>query len=348
MDAVLPAGGRARPPWLQSAAALLGIAVLVLLSIIVGVRYWWARDEALAIITVGAELVAFAGLGVAHWQWSRSRRLAFGAFIVTAIAASWCGFTMFQNIAAESREEALRVAQERPQYVFAANAAETAERLLTNRLRFPNPRPTCACPQTIAAWEVSEGAAIERLRNERDTAVRQMEAATPAPTLDVLALARGIGVELAKLFGFVVFVLALGPPRRKRGRSDVVEPVADQPPWRPTVVEGGLSTSQPASAQPAQPTRRWGLFAGLAAWLALLGQQPPAEAAAVPAITTNQPSPPTKPALELVVPANQGDPLSTIANKLSAQKWSERKIASELRVTRYQVRVWLGREKQAA
>lgn len=337
MDAVSPPGGQARPPWLQSAAALIGIVVLVVLSIAVGVRFWWERDPALAFITVGAELVAFAGLGVAHWQWSRSRRLAIGAFIVTTIAAAWCAFTMFQNIAHASRLEAIREAQERPQYVFASNAAQTAERLLTARLRSPNPRPTCTCPQTIAAWEASEGAAIERLRNERDAAVRQMETAIPQPEMDALALARGIGVEIAKLFGFIVFVLALGPPRRKRGA-----PPAEQP-WSPKVVAGTDAPARSPIHPPARPLvlRRmvgWRpLLAGLFGFGVASTQQLPPPARA-PITSPSEPAPPARaPEIRDVVD------LRAIAAQLSAQRLGERRIAARLNVTRWEVRKLLGR-----
>ena len=104
MAVVSQHGGSARPPWLQSWAARIGIAVLVGLSIYVAARYWAEIDPPLAVLTIGAELVAFAGLGVAAWQWSRSRRLAAGAVTVTAIAAAWCAFTMFQDRRGHARQ----------------------------------------------------------------------------------------------------------------------------------------------------------------------------------------------------------------------------------------------------
>ena len=198
-------------PWLESAAARVGVGVIVALSIGVGWSYWAARDEKLAWLTVGAELIAFAGLAVAvshRWRyWGRK----LGALLVTALAAGWCGYTMYQSIDADTRAEALAEARERPAYVFAANAAETASRLLSERLTHPSPRPDCACPDTLAQWEASEAAAIERLRNERDAAIAQMERATPEPPTDWGAIGRGISVEMAKLLGFMVFGLAVSP-----------------------------------------------------------------------------------------------------------------------------------------
>lgn len=198
-------------PWLESAAARVGVGVIVALSIGVGWTYWAARDEKLAWLTVGAELIAFAGLAVAvshRWRyWGRK----LGALLVTALAAGWCGYTMYQSIDADTRAEALAAARERPAYVFAANAAETASRLLSERLTHPSPRPDCSCPDTLAQWEASEAAAIERLRNERDAAIAQMERATPEPPTDWGAIGRGISVEMAKLLGFMVFGLVVSP-----------------------------------------------------------------------------------------------------------------------------------------
>lgn len=199
------------PPWLESAAARLGVGVIVALSIGVGWSYWAERDEKLAWLTVGAELIAFAGLAVAvshRWRfWGRK----LGALLVTAMAAGWCGYTMYQSIDADTRAEALAAARERPAYVFAANAAQTASRLLSERLTHPSPKPECSCPETLHEWEASESAAIERLRNERDTSIAQMEAATPDPPTDWGAIGRGISVEMAKLLGFMVFGLAVSP-----------------------------------------------------------------------------------------------------------------------------------------
>jgi len=361
MEAVPQQAGLERPPWLQSAAALIGIAVLVGLSIFVGVRYWWPRDQALAILTIGAELIAFAGLGVAAWQWSRSRKHALGAGLVTIIAAAWCGFTMFQNIEAETRAEAVRLAQERPAYIFAANAAHTAQTLLTSRLTHPNPRPTCTCPQTLAQWEAAEAGAIDRLRNERDSAVAQMERAIPEPQTDWIALGRGIGVEIAKLFGFAVFALMLGPPRR-RHRPGLVEPPTITQPHRPfEVVDGGLADGPSTIARPHRPPSqplRLGHWSALKAlWFGVIGSTiaGPTQPALQPPSTSST-SPLNHPA-ERVVESTAApiwrDDLPKVARELAATM-GERRIATTMsrrfgeQITRYQVRIWLGREHQAA
>lgn len=212
MDAVSPEQSASRPPWLESWAARAGVAVLVALSALVGFRHWKAQgEEDLAYLTVGAELIAFAGLALAwHHGWRRWGR-AGGALLVTALAAAWCGMTMFQKIEADTRTQAIAEARERPAYVFAANAARTATTLLEDRLRHPEARPLCTCPDTIRAWEASEAAAIDRLRSERNVAVEQMEAAIPPHRTDWIAIVRGLGIEVSKLLGFAVFGLAISP-----------------------------------------------------------------------------------------------------------------------------------------
>lgn len=211
-------------PWLESGAARLGVGVVVALSIGVGWNYWQPRNEQLAQLTVGAELIAFAGLAVAaSHRWSMWGR-KIGAILVTAMAAGWCGYTMYQSIDADTRAQALADARERPAYVFAANAAQTAATLLSERLTHPSARPDCACPDTLAQWEASESAAIERLRNERNDAIAQMERATPEPATDWGAIVRGVAVEVAKLLGFLVFGIAVSPAGASARQPDA--PVA--------------------------------------------------------------------------------------------------------------------------
>ncbi len=345
-----------RPPWLESWAARIGIGVLVLLSIWVGFSYWWTRDQPLAWLTLGAELVAFAGLGVGVWQWKRNWLLGAGAIGVTLIAAAWCALTMFQNIETHSRQEAERAAMERPQYRFASSAADTAQRLLNDRLNHPNPRPECACPQTIASWEAAEAASIDRLRAERDTAVAQMEAALPVPERDWFALARGIGVELAKLFGFLVFALSFAPARREAKHSTI-----PQPPQPLDLAEVAPPTTATTIARPRQPPRKpeW-----LKDWLSLetLGKAATVGVAAhvtQPGLdhsATASTTPLDRP-VEVVVERNAApiwrSDLSKVANEL-APTMGERRIAAHMttrygeKISRHQVRIWLGRESSHA
>lgn len=182
------------------------------MSIWIGWTYWVSQDPRLAVLTVAAELIAFAGLVTARAQFPENWGRGLGALLVTCLAAGWCGFTMVQNIQADTRATALRAAHERPAYVFALNAATVSGQLLEQRLRHPEPRPGCTCPDTIRAWEASEAAAIDRLRTERDDALRQMDAAIPAPQTDWVAIFRGASVEITKLLGFLVFTLGFSGP----------------------------------------------------------------------------------------------------------------------------------------
>lgn len=332
MDAASQHGGRARQPVLESWAARAGVAVIVGLSIYMGVQYWWPRDHALGVLTVGAELIAFAGLAVGVAQFPRAWGRGLGALAVTFLAAAWCAATMFQKIEADSRAEAVALAQELPAYVFAQSAATAANEILHQRLASPAPRPTCNCPQTVAAWEAAEAAQIERLRNERDSAVAQMQAAIPPAQIDWFAVWRGIGVEIAKLFGFTVFWLAASAPA-------VVSP---RQPFE--VVEGGLATERQPDNQPKR-RHLLQLLAGLSGFGFVSTQQ---MVPTSPVTTLAEP-----PAYRPVV-AISGRALSTAANQMAAQGMGERQIANQLsqqtgqRVTRHRVRVWLGREDRIA
>jgi hypothetical protein len=206
-----------RTPWLESWAARLGVAVLVALSATVGYHSWQGRgEEQLAILTVGAELVAFAGLAVTRFHWPHSKWIAAGGLLATALSAAWCGFTMYQAINDESRARALALATERPAYVFAKDAADDAAAALHAQIR--QPRPACTCPDTIGAWEDAQSIAIARLSDERDAAVQKLEAALPPIRTDVGAIIRGVGVETVKLLGFAVFGLATAPNDQRRPR----------------------------------------------------------------------------------------------------------------------------------
>lgn len=251
--------------------------------------------------------------------------------MITLIAAGWCAVTMFQSIDTDARAEAIAKAQETPAYLFAQNAANTARDLLQDRLRRPEARPTCNCPQTVAAWESAEAAAINRLRHERDTAVAQMQAAIPTPTLNWLAVARGAGVEIAKLFGFTVFWLAVAPLTR-------AQPPARQP---FEVLEGGRSTAHPPAAQPARAGRA--LFAGVLGWWAVQTQQ--SQAVTGPPSNPKVAAQPVEHVGDLVLEKD----LVPAAEALAALRVGERAIAVQLSarsgqfVSRWQVRKMLGR-----
>ena len=337
MDAAPQQGTRARPPVLLSWAACIGVLIIVLLSIRVGFLYWWPRDQSLAILTAGAEIIACFGLAVSFAQFKASWWRCGIGILITLIAAAWCALTMFQKIDTDARAEAIALAQEAPAYVFAKNAADTASSLLQERLRRPEERPDCNCPQTVAAWEAAEAAAINRLRAERDEAVGQMQSAIPPPQLNWIAIARGIGVELTKLLGFTAFWLAVPLTQAKRSARRPYE-----------VVEGGLANDRnPASGKPSAGRRLnlVPLFAGLFGWSVVSSQQMPSTTFSTEAVTD--------PVERMVIPMNARD-LATAANQLAAARLGERKIAATLStrtgrmVTRHQVRVMLGREDRAA
>lgn len=201
---------RWRPPAVESLALRIVILGFVFLSTKLGFDYWQARDPTLALITLGAEVLAAFGLSVAWFNLTQGHRLWGGvALVLTLAAAGWCATTAYLKIEEDTRKATLAAAQQTPTYVFAQNAADEAVRMLNQRMS--EQRPFCTCPETIRAWEATQAASINRLRAERDAAVEKMQAVAPAVTTDWFAVARGVFIEASKLFGFLVFRVGEAP-----------------------------------------------------------------------------------------------------------------------------------------
>lgn len=199
-----------RGPILESGLARIGVAVLVALSIYVGFNYWIDRhEEQLAYMTVGAEIIAFAGLVIVRHHWTpKTWGWACIGLLLTALAAGWCGMTMFQKISDDTRARAIAAAEQTLPYRLAARELSEASDALSAKLR--EDQPQNVGPQTLAAWEVGQAAAVARLQKARDDAQARLDRATPQVSLDVMAVVRGVGVELIKLLGFAAFGL-MGP-----------------------------------------------------------------------------------------------------------------------------------------
>lgn len=209
MGLTLTADG-APAPILSSSLARVGVGVLVGLSIYVGYNYWIERnEEQLAIMTVGAEIIAFAGLVMVRHHWKRNWGWALIGLVLTLLAATWCGLTMFEKISADARGRAVAAAQQTLPYRMAARDFEEASSAL--RVKLAEDQPEGVGPQTLATWEAGQAAAVARLTAARDSAEARLKAATPPVALDVMAMIRGVGVELIKLLGFAAFGL-IGTP----------------------------------------------------------------------------------------------------------------------------------------
>lgn len=213
-----------RAPVLESGAARLGVLVLVVLSAVIGFQYWLKADEPqLAVVTIAAEIIAFAGLMLVRWNWDKAFGWAVVGLVLTLLAAAWCGMTMYEKIAADGRVSALTAAQATLPYQTAARDFTEASTALRHKLA--EAPPACTCPETIRSWESSQAASVTRLTAARDAAEDRLAAATPPAQIDILAIVRGVGVELIKLLGFAAFGLLtpLETPRetvpRRSGQS---------------------------------------------------------------------------------------------------------------------------------
>jgi hypothetical protein len=191
-------------PWGESLAALIGVVILVCWSTWAGVSFWTTRNEPMfAWLTVAAELIAFAGLGVARHHWRTDRRFAYGAGALTIIAATWCGLTMYEKIASDGHARALAEAAGSLPYKTASDDLAAASRSLRERLS-ESPPPRMG-PRAIEAWTASRAQAVAAVTAARDDAQRRLAAATPQSETDWLAIIRGVGIELIKLLGFLCF-----------------------------------------------------------------------------------------------------------------------------------------------
>lgn len=227
-------------PILESWAARLGVAVLVGLSIWIGFNYWQDRHEdQLAWITVGVELIAFAGLACARAAWRTNWGWAIISIVLTVLAAAWCGFTMFEKISDDGRQRAIHAAEQTLAYTTASQDLTDASAAL--RLALAAPRPQDQGPLTIAAWDAAQGATVARLTHARDDAIVRVNASLPPSSFDWVAVVRGTGVEMIKLLGFAAFGMISGSSHR--GRK-----------WRMGAIFGtaALATSPAFAGQPPE------------------------------------------------------------------------------------------------
>lgn len=290
----------------------MGVLVLVLLSLYIGFTYWDGRgDRQLAIVTVGAEIIAFAGLVLVRWKWRGDFGWALIGLCLTLLAAAWCGLTMYEKIAADSRTEAVAAAQATLPYRMAAREFEVASTALTEKLG--ESPPAGAGPQTIGAWEASQAASVARLTAARDVALERLEAATPPVEVDVLAIVRGVGVELIKLLGFAAF---------------------------------GLLAPMENSAQSQPRPARQSLWKKGLAWLALgaaaLGFASPAAASQAATVNVPPGAPPDATAHVLTIDAK-----TRAFSLYDTGQWKPDQIAVEVGVARSTIYRWLAKRDAA-
>lgn len=216
-------------PYLPSAIALVGLAIITAVTAQMGFEYWYERraDHEMAWISLGCEFIAFGGIAAAMFGWP-DRRAWVATGIVLAVAMSVvCGWTAYQRLAEDEHTRAVAAVAETDTYLSAVADADDARQSVRS-WNAEDPRPQCECPQTITAW--SAGHRLEAERREGVLAQRQarLDRLLPSKTLSPIALARAIGLEAAKLLGFGAFGGVWLYALRRR------LPAPNQPPRSPT------------------------------------------------------------------------------------------------------------------
>lgn len=196
-------GGR---PYLPSAIALVGLAIITAVTAFMGFDYWaWRRgDFEMALINLGCEMIAFGGLAAAMFGWPHRRVwVATGIFIAVSMSTV-CGWTAYQRLAEDEHMRAVAAIEVSDRYKTAVSDA-AATRANIQAWSRDDVRPACACPDTFEKW--AEAHRLEADRLERVLSARQGElrSMTPAPRVSPVALVRALGLELAKLLGFGAF-----------------------------------------------------------------------------------------------------------------------------------------------
>lgn len=251
--------------FLGSLLCVVAVAAVMVLTARTGFDYWnGVGDVFNAWLTVFFEVIALGGLAAAKMhsgKWSVLGWLV--AIALTATAAGWCGFTQWERLKSEAHAHAVAVAENTEVYKM-ARADWLDARAATERYDATDPRPGCNCPQTIVAWQQTHAAEATRLESVVTARQTRMQALVPEATLDPLAIARAIIIEIMKLLGFVAFGAGLrmvggsqpeaaavkAAPKRVRKPAPQAAPKPAPGPPKLAVV--------PAQKHAAAPTRKYG------------------------------------------------------------------------------------------
>lgn len=193
------------PPRLESGIARAGIIGVAALSAWTYWHFFHDRgDDTSAWLTLAAQAVALGGFAMMLHHGIRTFRGA-GALVVTAIAALWCGLTMFEKLNDDAAQRTLEAVQATSAYQSAErDLADASARLRSiNAQRAPDPETTVA--QRLEAWGVNHRAELASATTERNRAQDRLDALTPQPTIDAISMIRGLGIQLAELLGLAVF-----------------------------------------------------------------------------------------------------------------------------------------------
>lgn len=198
-------------PKLESTIARAGIIGIATLSAWIHWHFWAdARgDQVSAWLTVAAQGVALGGFAMMLHHGKTA--LGAGAAIVTALAALWCAATMAEKLNDEAHARAIATVEASAAFTAAQSDLEFAR----GQLRTVQTRqaPADMGPQTRLAWGENQRAEIRMLIEERDAAQARIDSLAPAPTIDMIAVLRGIGIQIAELIGLAVFGLGIAPRR---------------------------------------------------------------------------------------------------------------------------------------
>lgn len=367
MEAVPPDQRVVRPA--RNWAFMLGLGICSIAVAGLGVFGWAHSSAPVALIVcaaafcVAAQFVAAccgANFGRHTWRAAWMTRLWLLAGYL--IAASFAAYSADQGWMVATSEPYVREVAERANERGRIEA-EIAEREGYVRVA-EGQRATVRAPGPVLTAQLQAPYTETIQRNEaRLTELRNDLESKPA-----LPLERERGLfDWAALLAFVLWQALepwlYGAAERGRRPTALQPPSAAPQPRQPfEVVEGGLSTGRSTTQAAARPlvqprrSRGWLGLRTLASfalgWWATGAPQP-----ALPPPSTGPTMPandPAERAVERAAAPIRVDQLPVIANQMSAARIGERRIAERLserygeKISRYQVRIWLGRETTAA
>lgn len=209
--------------------AVAGIFLVAGVSIAMNWQFWEARgDRWLAWLTVGAALVAVGGFVMVLHHWRDRRLRAVGGLAVTLLAAGWEGMTVFERLNAEAHDQSVAAAMGTDAYRQAQRELEAASTLFQGALAAEV--PAGLGPLTTDAVARANELRARRLGAERNRAQARLAALTPTATIDLIALLRGFGIQIATLLGLAVFGSGVRPKELGADKSNTEEePIGPRP-----------------------------------------------------------------------------------------------------------------------
>jgi hypothetical protein len=260
--------GEARP-YLPSAIALIGLAIILAITAKMGFEYWAVRrgDIEMAWINAGCELIAFGGLAAAMYGWPKRWPWIITGMTMAVIMSAACGVTAYQRLSEDEHARAVAAARQSEVFEDARDDLDAA-RAAARSWATDDPRPTCVCPETIASWGGTHVAEAERRERVIEQRRASLAALTPQRTFNWAAFARAVGLEAVKFLGFGAFGgvwFYAWRSRRSKARDTLHSAPANIEPTRAEIDQPEAARTSLPALRP-RPRRRSTADADIGEW----------------------------------------------------------------------------------